>query len=92
MAMGVLKTAEYRDYSRQGWEPGSVVVIGTDGITETRNADGEFFGVERVRQIVSANALRSAAGIQAAVIEAVQDFRGNAPQEDDVTLVVVKLL
>jgi sigma-B regulation protein RsbU (phosphoserine phosphatase) len=92
MAMGVLKSAEYRDYSRQGWEPGSVAVIGTDGITETRNAAGEFFGVERVRQIVSANASRSAAGIQAAVIEAVQGFRGDAPQEDDVTLVVVKLL
>jgi serine phosphatase RsbU (regulator of sigma subunit) len=30
--------------------------------------------------------------IQSAVIEAVQDFRGKSPQEDDVTLVVVKLL
>jgi sigma-B regulation protein RsbU (phosphoserine phosphatase) len=68
-----------------------VVVIGTDGITETRNLSGEFFGAERVRQIVRANASRSAAHIQAAVIEAVQRFRGQAPQEDDVTLVVVKL-
>ena len=30
--------------------------------------------------------------IQSAVIEAVQDFRGKSPQEDDVTLVVVKLI
>jgi len=92
MAMGVVDTAEYRDYTQQGWEPGSVIVIGTDGITETRDTAGAFFGAERVRQVVRANASRSAADIQSAVIEAVQNFRGEAPQEDDVTLVVVKLL
>jgi sigma-B regulation protein RsbU (phosphoserine phosphatase) len=92
MAMGVMDAAEYRDYTQQGWAPGSVIVIGTDGITETRNIAGEFFGAERVRQVVRANASRSAAGIQSAVIEAVQTFRGQAPQEDDVTLVVVKLM
>jgi phosphoserine phosphatase RsbU/P len=92
IAMGVLDNAEYRDYTRQGWEPGSVVVIGTDGVTETRNTAGELFGAERVRRVVSANASRPAADIQAAVIEAVQAFREEAPQEDDVTLVVVKLM
>jgi phosphoserine phosphatase RsbU/P len=92
MAMGVVDDAEYRDYTRQGWEPGSVVVIGTDGITETRNTAGELFGSERVREVIRANAAAAAADIQAAVIQAVQTFRGDAPQEDDVTLVVVKLL
>jgi sigma-B regulation protein RsbU (phosphoserine phosphatase) len=92
IAIGVVDAAAYQDYTQQGWEPGSVLVIGTDGITETRSLSGEFFGAERVRQVVRANASRSAAGIQAAVIAAVQDFRGNAPQEDDVTLLVVKLL
>ena len=92
MVMGVLKNAEYRDYARQGWAPGSVVVIGTDGITETRNPAGELFGAERVRQVISANASRPAAAIQAAIIEVIQTFRGEAPQEDDVTLVVAKLL
>jgi sigma-B regulation protein RsbU (phosphoserine phosphatase) len=92
IAMGVVEQAEYRDYSQQGWAPGSVVVIGTDGITETRNAAGQFFGAERVRQIVAAHAAAPAAAIQAAVIQAVQTFRGESPQEDDVTLVVVKLL
>jgi sigma-B regulation protein RsbU (phosphoserine phosphatase) len=92
IVMGVLKNADYRDYERKGWEPGTVVVIGTDGITETRSPAGEFFGAERVRQILRANASASAAAIQAAVIDAVQAFRGPAPQEDDVTLVVAKLL
>jgi sigma-B regulation protein RsbU (phosphoserine phosphatase) len=92
MVMGVLKQAEYRDYSRQGWEPGSVIVIGTDGVTETRSPAGEFFGTERIREVLRANASGSAAVIQAAIIQAVQVFRGQAPQEDDVTLVAAKLL
>jgi sigma-B regulation protein RsbU (phosphoserine phosphatase) len=92
IAMGVVENADYREYLQQGWEPGSVLVIGTDGITETRNGAGEFFGNQRVREIIRANASRPPADIQAAVIGAVQAFRGEAPQEDDVTLVVVKLL
>lgn len=92
MVLGVENEAPYRDYGRQGWDPGAVIVIGTDGITETRNSDNELFGNERVREVIRRNASRPAAEIQAAVIEAVQTHRGPAPQEDDVTLVVVKLL
>jgi sigma-B regulation protein RsbU (phosphoserine phosphatase) len=92
MALGVVEDTDYRDYLQQGWEPGTVVVIGTDGITETRNRSGDLFGSERIRDIIRTHAASSAAGIQSAVIEAVQTFRGDAPQEDDVTLVVVKLL
>ena len=92
MALGVVEDTDYRDYQQQGWEPGSVVVIGTDGITETRNRSGELFGSERTREIIRTNAARSAADIQSSVIDAVQSFRGETPQEDDVTLVVVKLL
>jgi sigma-B regulation protein RsbU (phosphoserine phosphatase) len=92
MALGVEAEAHYQDYDRQGWEPGTVVVIGTDGITETRNTSDEFFGSKRVRAIIHSHATKSAAEIQSAVIDAVQAFRGEAPQEDDVTLVVLKLL
>jgi sigma-B regulation protein RsbU (phosphoserine phosphatase) len=92
MALGVVEDTDYRDYQQQGWEPGSVVVVGTDGITETRNRSGELFGSERTREIIRTHAARSAADIQSAVIAAVQAFRGETPQEDDVTLVVVKLL
>jgi sigma-B regulation protein RsbU (phosphoserine phosphatase) len=92
IVMGVLEHAEYPEYTQHGWTPGSVIVIGTDGITETRNAAGDLFGSERVREIVRVSAADAAADIQTAVIRAVQAFRGEAAQEDDVTLVVVKLL
>jgi phosphoserine phosphatase RsbU/P len=42
MALGVEADARYRSYERQGWEPGAVIVIGTDGITETRSPRMSF--------------------------------------------------
>lgn len=92
MALGVEADARYQGYDRQGWVPGTVIVVGTDGITETRSPSDELFGGRRVREIISYHAEKTAAEIQSAVIDAVQAFRGKAPQEDDVTLVVVKLL
>jgi sigma-B regulation protein RsbU (phosphoserine phosphatase) len=69
-----------------------VIVIGTDGITETRKPSGEFFGSARLRDVIRDQAAKTVDRIQAAVIEAVHDFRGEVPQEDDVTLVVMKLM
>jgi phosphoserine phosphatase RsbU/P len=90
LALGVEDEVAYRDYALTGWAAGAVIVIGTDGITETRNPSGEFFGAARVRDLVRAHGHLPAEEIQAAVIRAVQEFRGDAPQEDDITLVIVK--
>jgi sigma-B regulation protein RsbU (phosphoserine phosphatase) len=91
MALGVTDEVAYRDYALTGWGPGAVIVIGTDGITESRSPAGELFGADRVRELVRANAHLPAEQIQAAVIRAVERFRADGPQEDDITLVVVKL-
>jgi sigma-B regulation protein RsbU (phosphoserine phosphatase) len=92
MVLGVVEEVDYQEYAQAGWDPGTVIVIGTDGITETRNPSGEFFGGARLRDVIRDHAAKPVDRIQSAVIEAVQDFRGKSPQEDDVTLVVVKLI
>ena len=51
-----------------------------------------MFGQRRLRDIIRRHADAPAKTIRDAVIDTLQEFRGNAPQEDDVTLVVVKLL
>ena len=73
-------------------KPGQILVLTTDGIMETHNQKGDMFGKDRIKEVIRRNADLDADGIHRAVIDAVEDFRGKAPREDDVTLVVVKHL
>ena len=92
IVLGIDGGYSFRTYSRSQWEPGSIVIIGTDGIHETLNAEGRMFGRERLQMIVRRNHGRSAGSIQTAILNELEAFRGSVPQEDDITLVVVKLL
>jgi len=92
MALGVVEDFRFQEYSHEGWAPGSVVVVGTDGVYETCDPDRQMFGRERLRQIIRSRAADSAEAIQKVIIDTLHTFRGDAPQEDDITLVVVRLL
>jgi sigma-B regulation protein RsbU (phosphoserine phosphatase) len=92
MALGVVDDYPFQMYERQGWVPGSILIVGTDGIHESRNREDTMFGQARSREIIRKNSSASAEVIQNAVIHALQTFKGDVPQEDDVTLVVIKLL
>ncbi|GAB4580445.1 MAG: hypothetical protein Fur0022_31860 [Anaerolineales bacterium] len=71
-------------------EPGDVLVLYTDGIPDAQNSDGEFFGEERLLEVARTHAdCSSAHELQTIIIEAVQAFIGDAPQFDDITLVVL---
>lgn len=87
--IGPLARAEYRR-GFQRMEPGDVLVAFTDGITERRRADGEFFGEERVRRSVHGGLALSAGALLQRVLDEAHGFGGGRPWEDDVTLLVVK--
>jgi sigma-B regulation protein RsbU (phosphoserine phosphatase) len=71
-------------------QKGDIILIGTDGIFETRNQDDLAFGQKRVRDIISRHKDQPAAVIQKTIVSEVKGFRGKISQEDDITLVVVK--
>ncbi|MFO1414816.1 MAG: SpoIIE family protein phosphatase [Burkholderiales bacterium] len=70
--------------------PGDIVALLSDGIYEYRGADGDDFGQERVEALLHAHADAPADALGARVLEAVAAFAGGAPQEDDITIVLVK--
>lgn len=70
---------------------GDIYVLYTDGITETFNAADEEFGTARLEEIVHARRAQPAADIVQAIVDAVEGFRGDQPQGDDMTVVVVKI-
>ncbi len=73
-------------------EPGDVLFFYTDGLTEAENSRGEFFGEDRLLDIVRnhAGAGLSAQAIMAHISEAVEAFVGDAPPFDDMTMVIVR--
>ncbi len=70
-------------------EPGDVLLLYTDGITEAQNAQEEFFDEDRLRAFVRASLGLSAQEIQDGIIAQVEAFVGDVPQSDDITLMVV---
>jgi len=70
--------------------PGDVLVLYTDGITEAENAQGAFWGEERLLESVKTNLGRPVREIQDALLADAQRFVGNAPQSDDIALVMLR--
>ncbi len=89
LPLGVSDTTGYREYHRR-LAPNQILLIGTDGIWESQNAAGQMFGKTRFREIIRANARKSARDILEAVFENINVFCHPRDKEDDVTLVVVK--
>ena len=89
--LGVLQNWEYKDYSTT-FTPGQILLLTTDGLIEATNQSGEMFGKDRIKEVIRKNADSRAESIRTAIIEAVETFRQEAPQEDDITLVVLKFL
>ncbi|MGB2867153.1 MAG: GAF domain-containing SpoIIE family protein phosphatase [Bacteroidota bacterium] len=69
-----------------------VCVFYTDGITESRNADEEEFGYDRLVATVLEARNLPAIEIKNRILEAVRTFTGNQSYTDDMTLVVIKWL
>ena len=91
LPLGVSEDAVYEE-SVKHINPGQVILVGTDGIKEPCNAKGEMFGKNRLKKIIRNNAQKSAKEIIDTVIDTLEHFRFPLETEDDITLVVIKVL
>lgn len=74
-------------------ESGDVVVLHTDGIYEALDDAEEQYGLERLRQSIAAwDGVGSARDLRDLVIRDLWSFKGGARQQDDITLVVVRVV
>jgi sigma-B regulation protein RsbU (phosphoserine phosphatase) len=72
------------------FEPGDVLVIYSDGITESINERDEEFEEDRLIEVVKNNLGRSASGIRDRIDEALSRFVGATAPVDDMTLMIIK--
>jgi len=73
-------------------EVGDLIIIGTDGIWEARNAQNAFFGKERFYKTIEDHAEDTAQEICSSVIEQVEAFVTPGDHTDDITLIVIKAI
>jgi len=68
-----------------------IIVLNTDGITEAMNLKNELFRPERLKDLIMKNYNLSANELKDLIINEVNKFVGDAPQHDDMTLVIFKI-
>ena len=91
VALGVIDDFEYCEYHKKGLRDGQIIVIGTDGIWEAFNNEGQMFGKERLCGIIKKHAESSAEDIVNAVYAELNSFMSGAKAVDDITLVITKV-
>ena len=89
-ALGIDGSFMFTANTKRKLSPGQIMVIGTDGVWEAANSQGEMFGKERLKAILQEHHERSAEQITEAVTAGLEAFCGTARPQDDITLVVIK--
>ena len=69
---------------------GDSLALFTDGIVEAENSDGEFYGEDRLVELIQTRPEDSIKGITGRLINSVRDFTGNSPVDDTTAIILRK--
>lgn len=89
LPIGMMQGVKYQEGTVK-FDVGDVLVIYSDGITESVNEKEEEFDEERLIEVLKNNLARSASGIRDRIDEALSRFVGTAAPVDDMTLMIIK--
>ena len=87
---GLLPDSEYGPANEFALAPGDSVLLITDGLFEWTNGAGESYGLERLRESILSTPTSLAAEMIRGLYDRARQFIGDLPQEDDVTIVVIR--
>ena len=89
LVVGAMEGVRYKPYEIQ-LEPGAKFFVYTDGIAEATNAHNELYGTERLVRVLRKYGEAAPAEILHEVDAAVNEFVGEAPQFDDMTMLCLE--
>ena len=72
-------------------EPKDLVVAYTDGITEAQNRDGDFWGQQKLEELLLSSQHKAPQQIIETILNKLTEFVNGHPQRDDMTLVVIRV-
>lgn len=91
LILGIRKEVDFEEKHLRMQE-GDILLLYTDGITEAGNSEGELFGHARLCAILTARHAEPPQAIIDAVLQEISAFTGNTTMEDDVTMIVMKVV
>jgi sigma-B regulation protein RsbU (phosphoserine phosphatase) len=90
LVLGVRRDVAFEERS-VSLATGDKLLLYTDGITETQNVEGTFFGTDRLCELFAAYRELSPEATIEKLLAQVRAFRGDAPLHDDISMVVVRV-
>ena len=92
LALGVDEDWRFQQYAKTDLGMGQIIVLSTDGIWEARNRQGVMYGKEPIYDVIRQNRALSAVELLDTMLGALTRFQDGARIDDDITLVVIKVL
>lgn len=89
--LGLIPDAEY-ETETVALQKGDILILYSDGVVEAENATGEQYSVERLAALVSKHSQLNANDLIALIHDSLESFRGARAQQDDITLVVLRVV
>jgi sigma-B regulation protein RsbU (phosphoserine phosphatase) len=88
--LGIFEEVQYEEWGVT-LESGDILMFHSDGIAETANSEGQFFGTSRIKRLIEQHHEVTAAEMADIILREVDWFAQSAPLSDDRTLVVLKV-
>ncbi|MEE8111500.1 MAG: SpoIIE family protein phosphatase [Acidobacteriota bacterium] len=89
MALGFLEDNRYREGSLR-LQPGDLLTLYTDGVTEAVNGDGDLFEEPRLERLLNRCRDQGPEQIRQSLLQEMESFCGEVSARDDVTVMVMK--
>jgi sigma-B regulation protein RsbU (phosphoserine phosphatase) len=88
--LGIFEEVTYDEWGVT-LDAGNILVFHSDGLAESQNSEGQFFGTTRIQNLIEQHHEVSAAELADLILRDVDWFTHSAPLSDDRTLVIVKV-
>jgi sigma-B regulation protein RsbU (phosphoserine phosphatase) len=89
-ALGLMESIEF-PVNRIQLRENDMLAVFTDGVDEAFNEDGEQFGIEAFNAVLANDGERGLDSLGDASFEAIDDYAGETPQSDDITIMLLEI-
>ena len=89
LVLGAFDFSEYTSSPIQ-LNPGDLLVVYSDGLTEAENMKGDMFEEERLIKLIQENGSNGAGTLQKSILDAIENFTQNRAQTDDITFLLTE--